>query len=97
MRVRLIEIGEAVKDLDQTLLADEPGVPWTAVARMRDQLAHRYFDTSNAIVQATVDHDLGALESGVCGCRASSEEPLDRPRNGHAVVRAAGRLDGGGS
>jgi hypothetical protein len=24
---------------------------------MRGQLAHRYFDTSHAILQATVDHD----------------------------------------
>jgi uncharacterized protein with HEPN domain len=26
-----------------------------------DQLAHRYFDTSHAVVAATVEHDLGDL------------------------------------
>jgi uncharacterized protein with HEPN domain len=32
---------------------------------MRDHLAHRYFDTSHAILQATVDHDLPQLEQAV--------------------------------
>ncbi len=32
---------------------------------MRDHLAHRYFDTSHAILQATVDHDLPDLEQAI--------------------------------
>jgi len=32
---------------------------------MRDRLAHRYCDTSHAILQATVDHDLPELEQAV--------------------------------
>ena len=32
---------------------------------MRDRLAHRYFDTSHAIVQGTVDHDLTVLAAAV--------------------------------
>ena len=31
---------------------------------MRDQLAHRYFDTDHAIVQDVVEHDLGAACRG---------------------------------
>jgi len=31
---------------------------------MRDRVAHRYFDTSHAIVQATIDNDLPELEEG---------------------------------
>lgn len=65
VRVRLIEIGEAVKDIDSELLAHEPDVPWADVARMRDHLAHRYFDTDHAIVTATVDHDLPPLIAAV--------------------------------
>jgi uncharacterized protein with HEPN domain len=61
VRVRLIEIGEAVKDIDPEVLADEPEIPWRDVAGMRDHLAHRYFDTAHSIVQATVDHDLPPL------------------------------------
>lgn len=61
VRVRLIEIGEAVKDIDPDLLASEPDIPWKDVARMRDHLTHRYFDTDHAIVGATVEHDLPPL------------------------------------
>ena len=32
VRVRLIEIGEAVKDIDPGLLATEPNIPWRDVA-----------------------------------------------------------------
>lgn len=65
VRVRLIEIGEAVKSLPGDLLAHEPQVPWAEVAGMRDRLAHRYFDTSHAILQATVERDLPELEKAV--------------------------------
>jgi uncharacterized protein with HEPN domain len=61
VRVRLIEIGEAVKDIDPELLANEPDIPWKDVARMRGHLTHRYFDTDHAIVGATVEHDLPPL------------------------------------
>jgi uncharacterized protein with HEPN domain len=61
VRVRLIEIGEAVKDIDPDLLAHEPQIPWSDVAGMRDHLAHRYFDTAHSVVQATIDNDLPPL------------------------------------
>jgi uncharacterized protein with HEPN domain len=65
VRVRLIEIGEAVKALSPGLLAHEPGIPWDQVGGMRDRLAHRYFDVSHTIVHATVEHDLPELEMAV--------------------------------
>jgi uncharacterized protein with HEPN domain len=65
VRVRLIEIGEAVKALPTDLLETEPGLPWSEIARMRDHLAHRYFDTTHAIVAATVTHDLPQLRQAV--------------------------------
>jgi len=58
VRIRLLEIGEAVKALPDDLLATQPSIPWRQIARMRDYLAHRYFDTAHAILQATVDEDL---------------------------------------
>jgi len=61
VRVRLIEIGEAVKDVSPELLSRQPAIPWRQVAAMRDQLAHRYFDTSHAIVAQTVGADLVEL------------------------------------
>jgi len=65
VRIRLIEIGEAVKDIDPEVLAKEPGVPWPDVAGMRDHLTHRYFDTAHSIVAATVSHDLPPLVAAV--------------------------------
>ena len=65
VRVRLIEIGEAVKGIDPNLLDGAPGLPWKEIARMRDHLAHRYFDTDHAIVQDVVNNDLGPLEVAV--------------------------------
>ncbi len=65
VRVRLIEIGEAVKDIDPRLLDTEPDIHWRAIAGMRDHLAHRYFDTDHRIVAATIDVDLPPLTAAV--------------------------------
>ena len=65
VRLRLIEIGEAVKLLDPNLVASEPDVNWSDAAGMRDWLAHHYFDTSRAVVEATVMEDLPPLEAAV--------------------------------
>jgi len=65
VRIRLLEIGEAVKAMPAEILSSQPGIPWTQIARMRDHLAHRYFDTDHRILQATVTNDLPELERAV--------------------------------
>ena len=77
VRVRLIEIGEAVKDIDPNLLAKEPEIAWRDVASMRDHLTHRYFDTAHSIVAATIEYDLPPL---VAAARRLMQptEPLGR-------------------
>lgn len=50
VRIRLLEIGEAVKALPEELTSTEPDIPWRQIARMRDHLAHRYFMTESAII-----------------------------------------------
>lgn len=65
VRARLTEIGEAVKDIDPALLAEQPEIPWRDIAAMRDHLAHRYFDTSHAIIAHTISTDLPELEAAV--------------------------------
>jgi uncharacterized protein with HEPN domain len=40
VRVRLIEIGEAVKTLSADSLASEAVIPWDEIAQRRDRLAH---------------------------------------------------------
>jgi uncharacterized protein with HEPN domain len=77
VRIRLLEIGEAVKALPTDLLSSQPAIPWSQIARMRDHLAHRYFDTDHAVLQATVDNDLPELENAVKALAAGllAEEP----------------------
>jgi uncharacterized protein with HEPN domain len=41
---------------------------------MRDQLAHRYFDTARTNLQATVEEDLPRLEQAVQALTRSLEE-----------------------
>ncbi len=65
IRVRLIEIGEAIKAISPELLDTEPGHPWTDIARMRDRLAHRYFDTTHSQVAGAVENDLEPLKAAV--------------------------------
>ena len=65
VRIRLLEIGEAVKALPAELLDTQPSIPWRQIGGMRDHLAHRYFDTAHAILQATVDDDLPELERAI--------------------------------
>lgn len=65
VRIRLLEISEAVKGMPTEMLSSQPDIPWTQIARMRDRLTHRYFDTNRAILQATVDSDLPVLERAV--------------------------------
>ncbi|HUY61241.1 MAG TPA: HepT-like ribonuclease domain-containing protein [Candidatus Dormibacteraeota bacterium] len=78
VRVRLIEIGEAVKRIGPELLTSEVEIPWAAVASMRDHLAHQYFDTSHAVVAATVAEDLPSLEQAVRRLIGSTGGPLPR-------------------
>ena len=72
---------EAVKALPDDLLATQPSIPWRQIAHMRDYLAHRYFDTAHAILQATVDEDLPDLERAVQALTRSmkKEDPHTRP------------------
>jgi uncharacterized protein with HEPN domain len=46
---------------------------------MRDHLAHRYFDTTHAILQATVDGDLPDLERGVARLTRHTTSSDDDP------------------
>ena len=50
-----MEIGEAVKHLDVSLVEKRPDVEWGKIARMRDVLVHRHHDTDFAIVEEAIN------------------------------------------
>jgi uncharacterized protein with HEPN domain len=65
VRVRLIEIGEAVSQIDKRLLRHEPKIDWRAIKDMRNHLAHNYFGTDELIVANVINHGLEALAEAV--------------------------------
>ena len=52
VRARLIEIGQAAKNIPAEVVAAEPGTPWRDIASMRDRLAHRYSTLSTPSCRA---------------------------------------------
>jgi uncharacterized protein with HEPN domain len=78
VRIRLLEIGEAVKALPAEILDTQPAIPWSQITRMRDHLAHRCFDTAHAILQATVDDDLPELERAIQAMTRSLPDDEDK-------------------
>lgn len=74
------------------MLSSQPDIPWSQIARMRDHLAHRYFDTAHAVLQTTVDNDLPELERAVQAL-AAPLSPEDQPgvhRPGRRLARCSG-------
>jgi uncharacterized protein with HEPN domain len=64
--VRQFEIiGEAVRNLPEEMLADEPEISWKRAVRMRDRLAHGYFSVDLGIVWDTIENDLPQLRAAV--------------------------------
>jgi len=65
VRMRFIEIGEAVKALRAETVSKEASIPWRRIAGMRDRLAHAYFDTALALMEVTVAEELDDLEAAI--------------------------------
>lgn len=64
--MNLIALGEAVKGLDKQthgqLLPRYPEVYWSGVMRMRDKIAHHYFEIDTDVVFLTVQQDVPKMK-----------------------------------
>lgn len=58
-------IGEAAKSLSDDFRSKHPGIPWKSITGLRDVLIHQYFGVDAAMVWATIENQLPALEKVV--------------------------------
>ncbi len=60
--MNLIALGEAVKGLNKQthgeLLQQYPEIYWSGVMRMRDKIAHHYFEIDTDVVFRTIEEDI---------------------------------------
>lgn len=59
----VINIGELVKNLDDSFRAAHPSIPWKAIAGFRDIAAHKYQTLRMEDVYVTVHDDFDELET----------------------------------
>ncbi len=60
--VRLLEIiGEAAKQISESVRTTHATIPWREIAGTRDRLIHGYFDVDLDVVWAIVSRDLPQL------------------------------------
>lgn len=55
-------IGEAVKNVPNSVRRDYPEISWKNIAGMRDKLAHQYWRTDVEVVWKTVQEDVPKLK-----------------------------------
>ena len=60
-------IGEATKQLPETVRQQASHIPWRNIARMRDKLIHHYFGVNLDIVWHVIQDDLPPLKTAVEG------------------------------
>lgn len=67
--MNLIAIGEAVKNLDKVsngeLLPLYPQLQWSSIMRMRDKIAHHYFEIDAEVVLLTVKEDIPLVKTTI--------------------------------
>lgn len=62
--IRALEIiGEAVKNISESIKNNYPDIPWKEMAGMRDKLIHEYFGIKYQIIWDTIKEEIPNLKS----------------------------------
>jgi uncharacterized protein with HEPN domain len=67
-------IGEAVKNLPNSLRSQYPEIPWKNIAGMRDKLVHEYWGTDVNILWKTAQQRVPELKEQVIRIRAELQK-----------------------
>ncbi|MCL2208431.1 MAG: DUF86 domain-containing protein [Fibromonadales bacterium] len=74
--IRLEAIGETIKNIDKNteglLLQKYTDIPWNKIKKMRDIIAHHYFDVDEEIIFGIVKNDLEILLTTIRSMREDS-------------------------
>lgn len=72
--IRNLEIiGEAVRQIPESVRSGMPEVPWTQIAGMRNVLAHAYFGIDPDIVWDVVTNKIDPLTNAVAAYLAKNQ------------------------
>jgi len=71
VRMRLVEVGEAVRRLPSAVTAGEPSIPWSRVASLGERLTRPDSDATPTIVFGTARTDVPTLRDAVRRLRAA--------------------------
>ena len=64
--VRNLEVvGEAVKNLSESLNARHATIPWKRIAGMRDKMIHEYFGVNLQLVWDAIEHEVPRLKEKI--------------------------------
>ena len=60
--IRAFEIiGEAARQIPESIQIDNPDIPWREITGMRNKLTHEYFGVNTKVVWRTVHEDLPVI------------------------------------
>ena len=64
--IRRIEIiGEAAKNIPESITGEHPEIPWKDIAGMRDVVVHGYFGVDPKMVWKVVERDIPELKTQI--------------------------------
>ncbi|MBI2445939.1 DUF86 domain-containing protein [Candidatus Micrarchaeota archaeon] len=76
---RLEIIGEAVKNIPESIRVQHPKMPWKEIAGMRDILIHAYFGVNMDRVWTTINKNINELEATIYKIKITGSKKKPNP------------------